>query len=91
MNIRRKNTCNLETVRTLVVSLERIVGLVYFSQMICCVTLDILHNFSVLAISNYLFKSLVSWVQRVWAVDPVTTRQLTTKGNASLKWGCHIL
>lgn len=78
INIRRKNTCNLETVMT-VVSLERIVGLVYFSLMICFVTLDILHNCSVLAISEYLFKSLVSWVQRVWAVEPVTTRQLTAK------------
>lgn len=42
---------------TFVVSLERIIGLVHSSLMIFCVTLDILQDFFMLAISQYLSKT----------------------------------
>lgn len=53
MVMRRENICNLETFIIFVVSLERIIGLLYPSLMICCVTLDILRNSSMLAVSIY--------------------------------------
>lgn len=56
-----ENICDLETYITFVISLERIVDLVHTSLVACCVTLDISHNFSVQAISQYLSKSLRSF------------------------------
>ena len=56
-----ENICDLETYITFVISLERIVDLVHTSLVACCMTLDISHNFSVLAINQHLSKPLSSF------------------------------
>lgn len=52
-----------------------------FLLVTCCVMPGILYNCSVLAVKQYLSKPSAAWIQRMWAVDPVSLGKLTPEGN----------